>query len=157
MARLFDADDIMDDTMHFAKRLTFEPQVKEGVTTPFETYLYLRHTPAGKQASRLLAGARNIFNAESFGCGEIPFASKPVFHRGGEAIERDAQSGLEEAVGDGESVVEDGVVGEIAHREVVDPGDGAGISCTIRGDAVDAEFAKPHEHSVPGAGCSVQL
>jgi hypothetical protein len=44
-----------------------------------------------------------------------------------EAVERDARAGFEEAVGDGEGVVEDGVVGEVAHGEVVELRDGAGV------------------------------
>ncbi len=43
-----DDDDIIGDAKHFAKHLTFAPAIKDGVATPFETYLYLRHGPLGK-------------------------------------------------------------------------------------------------------------
>ena len=59
---------------------------------------------------------------------EIPFAAKPVVHGGLEAGEGDAMAGLEQAVGDRKGVVKDGVVGEVAHGEVVDPADGTGMT-----------------------------
>ncbi len=57
---------------------------------------------------------------------EVAFAAEPVFHGEVEAVEGDAVARFEEAVGDGEGVVEDGVVGEVAHGEVVDPVQRAG-------------------------------
>jgi hypothetical protein len=42
-----DDDDIVGDAKHFAKRLTFAPEIKNGEATPFETYLYLSHGPLG--------------------------------------------------------------------------------------------------------------
>jgi hypothetical protein len=49
-AKLIDADDddIIGDTMHSVKHMTFAPQIKDGVPTPFVTYLYLAHAPFGK-------------------------------------------------------------------------------------------------------------
>ncbi len=56
---------------------------------------------------------------------DVAFAAEPVFHAALEAIEWDATARFEKAVGDGKRVVEDGVVGEVAHREAVDPFDRA--------------------------------
>jgi len=42
-----DDDDIVGDAKRSVKHLTFAPEIKNGVATPFETYLYLRHGPAG--------------------------------------------------------------------------------------------------------------
>jgi len=56
---------------------------------------------------------------------DVIFAAKPVLHAGLQAIEWNAISGLEQTIGDGKRVVEDGVVGEVAHGKVVDPADGA--------------------------------
>jgi hypothetical protein len=43
--RLIDADDddIVHDSVQFAKHLTFAPQVKDGVPTPFDQYIYLHY------------------------------------------------------------------------------------------------------------------
>jgi hypothetical protein len=43
--RLMDADDddIVHDSVQFAKHLTFAPQVKDGVPTPFDQYIYLHY------------------------------------------------------------------------------------------------------------------
>ena len=75
---------------------------------------------------------------------DVAFAVEPVFHAATEAIERDAISGFEETVGDGKRVVEDGVVGEVAHREAVDPLDWTGMRFTCGVDAFDAEPADEH-------------
>ena len=49
-AKLIDADDddIISDSKHFVKHLTFAPEMKDGVATPFVTYVYLKHAPFGK-------------------------------------------------------------------------------------------------------------
>jgi hypothetical protein len=51
-----DDDDIVDEAKQFARHLTFEPQITNGVPTPFEQYIYLRcavgvqqKSPAGDQ------------------------------------------------------------------------------------------------------------
>ncbi len=80
-------------------------------------------------------------DAEGIGGGEVGFAAEPVFHGGGETVEGDAGAGFEEAVGDGEGVVEDGVVGEVAHGEVVELGDGAEVGGAGGVDAFDGEFS----------------
>jgi hypothetical protein len=59
-----------------------------------------------------------------------------------EAVDGDAGAGFEQAVGDGEGVVEDGVVGEVAHGEVVELRDGAGVGGAGGVDAFDGEFAR---------------
>ena len=38
-----DDDDIVHESVEFAKHLTFAPQLKDGVPTPFDQYLYLRY------------------------------------------------------------------------------------------------------------------
>jgi hypothetical protein len=49
-AKLIDADDddIVSDSMHFVKHLTFEAEMKDGAAVPFVTYVYLKHAPWGK-------------------------------------------------------------------------------------------------------------
>jgi len=75
---------------------------------------------------------------------EIAFAAKPVFHGGLEAVEGDAVSGFEQPVGCGEGVVKDGIVGEVAHGEVVDLADGAGVRHAGGVDALDGDAAGEH-------------
>jgi hypothetical protein len=70
--------------------------------------------------------------------------AEPVLHGGGEAVQRDAVAGFEQAVGDGEGVVEDGVVGEVSHGEVIDVRDGAGVGDAGGVDAFDGELAQKH-------------
>ena len=57
-------------------------------------------------------------------------------------------SGFEEALCGGESVVEEGVVGEVAHGEVVDLVDRAGGFRAVPVDAMDGEFADEHGFSL---------
>lgn len=47
--RLLDADDddIIPDAKRFAKHVIFQPQIKDGMPVPFQTYLYLKHGPLG--------------------------------------------------------------------------------------------------------------
>ncbi len=40
-----DDEDIVHDAEEFAKGLVFAPEMKAGVATPFEEYIYLRHAP----------------------------------------------------------------------------------------------------------------
>lgn len=61
---------------------------------------------------------------------KIAFAAEPVLHGGPELIERDTVTGFEQAIGGGESVIENGVIGEVAHGKVVDPFDWAGVGPT---------------------------
>jgi len=79
---------------------------------------------------------------------EVAFAAEPVFHGGEEAVEGDVVSGFEEAVGEGEGVVENSVVGEVAHGEVVDPVQRAGGFCPVRGEAMDRKFTGEHVSTV---------
>ncbi len=83
-------------------------------------------------------------DAEGLVFGEVAFAAEPVLHGGLQGFKGDAGASFHEAVGDGEGVVEDGVVGEVAHSEVVDPADGTGVGVTGGGDAVDVEEAGEH-------------
>ncbi len=75
---------------------------------------------------------------------EVGFAAEPVFHGGLEAVEGDAVADFEGAVGEGKGVVEDGVVGEVAHGEVVEPLDGAGGGGGGFSEVFDGEFAIEH-------------
>jgi len=75
---------------------------------------------------------------------EVAFAAKPVFHGGAKAVEGDAAADFEQAVRGGKRVVEDGVVSEVAHGEVVDPVDGAWVRRTGSIDSLDGEAAQEH-------------
>ena len=79
---------------------------------------------------------------------EIAFALEPVFHGGLETVEGHAATDLKERIGDGKGVVEDGVVGEVAHGEVVDLADGAGVALACGVYAVDGESAGEHGSTV---------
>jgi hypothetical protein len=48
-----------------------------------------------------------------------------------QAVERDAAAGFEQAIGYWKRVVEGRIVGEVAHGEVVDLADGAGMCGTV--------------------------
>src|SRR6202035_1007091 len=52
---------------------------------------------------------------------EIAFPPKPVLHGLLKLVERHAAPGFEQPVCHWKRVVEDGFVGEVAHREVVNP------------------------------------
>ena len=93
-------------------------------------------------------GAAIFGDFQAFPWLEIAFAPEPIFHGGLEPVEGDAVAGFEKAIGDGEGVVEDGVVGEVAHGEVVDLADGAGVALAGGVDAVDGEAAGEHGSTV---------
>lgn len=67
----------------------------------------------------------------------------------GETLGGEAVAGLDAAVGDGESVVEIGGVGEIAHAELVEPIEGAG-SFVTKNDDVDGELLRVHASILAG-------
>jgi len=75
---------------------------------------------------------------------DVILAAKPVPHAPLQAVEGDAIAGFENAVGDRERVVEDGVVGEVPHREAVDPLDGTRMSDARGVDAFDTQGAGEH-------------
>lgn len=41
-----DDDDLISDTKHFVRDLTFAPQIKDGAAVAFEQYLYVQHSPS---------------------------------------------------------------------------------------------------------------
>lgn len=103
----------------------------------------------GKRAGTLPLRGREMrrvlfSDAERFTGLEIALAAKPVFHGCPEAVERDAEASFEKAVGDGERIVKDGVVGEVAHGEAVDPLNGAGMGAAFGVNAFDLELAEEH-------------
>src|SRR5262249_24658956 len=53
--------------------------------------------------------------------GQIALSSEPVFHRRLQSVERHAGTNLQNAVCNGNRVVEYLVVGEVTHAEVVEP------------------------------------
>ena len=77
----------------------------------------------------------------------LAFAFAALGEPGGEAFGepfgREAVAGFDAAVGDGESVVEIGGVGEIAHTELVEPIEGAGLF-VAENDDVDGELLRVH-------------
>ena len=86
---------------------------------------------------RLGAWRLDFRDAEMVFGREVIFAAEPGFHVGQELIQRNAVADFKKAVGDGEGVVEDSVVREVAHGEVVDPLDGAGVGKAGGIDALD--------------------
>ena len=84
--------------------------------------------------------------------GEVSLAAEPVFHGGLQARERDAVSALEQPVGDGEGVVEDGLVGEVTHGKIVDPAQRAGMTAAFGIKALDGELAREHGFNVRHGG-----
>ena len=52
---------------------------------------------------------------------QIALAAKPVFHRRLQSLQRHAMARLQHAILRRKRVVEDRIVGNVAHREVVDP------------------------------------
>ena len=74
---------------------------------------------------------------------QVTFPSEPIFHGFTQATERNLRADLHDAVGDGEGVVEDAGIGEIAHAETVHPFHGAGM--VLAAEVVfDADFACEH-------------
>ena len=69
----------------------------------------------------------------------------------GKTIGREAVAGFDAAVGDGEGVVEIGGVGKIAHAELVEPVEGAGLFVAAN-DHVDGELLRVHAAILAG-GC----
>ena len=103
------------------------------------------------------SGSGDFRNFQAFPRLEIAFAPEPIFNGGLEPVEGDAVADLEESIGDGERVVEDGVVGEVAHGEVVDLADGAGVTLAGGVDAVDGEAAGEHGSTVKDGDSGVRI
>jgi hypothetical protein len=59
--------------------------------------------------------------------GQITLASKPVFHCIPKLIERHIRSNFQQSIGHRQRVVKNGRVGEVAHAEIVDPFQRAGL------------------------------
>jgi hypothetical protein len=78
---------------------------------------------------------------------KVAFAAAPVFQPGAELVEWYAVAGFEEAVGDGQGIVEDGVVGEVAHGKTVDPLDRTRVSFPCGIDALNGESAGKHDQA----------
>ncbi len=85
-------------------------------------------------------------HAEIFIRLEIAFTPEPVLHVVVKPVEGDAVAGFEQAIGGGESVVKDGIVGEVPHGEVVNPVDGTGMGPSFRIDALNVELTGKHKN-----------
>src|ERR1700736_6304240 len=83
---------------------------------------------SNKGFQRLRISELQLGDAEFFAGLQIAFAVEPVGHLFDEQVDWDTVAGFEEAVGDGERVVEDGVVGEVAHGEAIEVTDWARVS-----------------------------
>lgn len=83
----------------------------------------------------------------------LAFAFAALGEPGGEAFGEtpgsETVAGFDAAVGDGESVVEIGRVGEIAHAELVEPIERAGLFVT-ENDDVDGELLRVHASILAG-------
>ena len=83
---------------------------------------------------------------------EVSLAAEPIVHGYLQSIEGNTVSTLEQPVGNRESVVKGGVVGEIAHGKVVDPAKGAGMTPAFGIEALDGELAREHGFTVRHCG-----
>ena len=88
---------------------------------------------------------RNLSDVELFAGFEVAFAAKPVVHGGVQAIDGNAVPGFEEPVAGWKGIVEDRVVGKVAHGEVVDLVDRAGVALALGIDALNDEAAREHD------------
>ncbi len=79
-----------------------------------------------------------------FACLQIAFSPEPILHGGMQPIDGNTMTGFEHSVSGGKGVVEDGLIGKVAHSEAVDLLDGAGVARTGAIDALDGKAA--HEH-----------
>src|SRR5438270_5737499 len=52
---------------------------------------------------------------------DVVLATEPVFHRALQLRQRHAAAHFHQPVADGDGVIEDGVIGEVAHGEAVQP------------------------------------
>ena len=75
---------------------------------------------------------------------DVALASEPVLHGCGEPLQRDVGACFEHAVCHRQGVVEDGIVGEVAHGEVVELRDWARMRRARRINTFDTEFACEH-------------
>jgi hypothetical protein len=68
----------------------------------------------GRRLLRLSNTRRNFPHFKPLVCFEVPLAPEPVLHGGLKPFEGHAQTGFEHAIGNGQRIVKDRVVGEIA-------------------------------------------
>ncbi len=87
---------------------------------------------------------RKLGNQKRLSSLEVAFAVEPVFHAGAETVEGNTVADLQQTVFDRQGVVKYGVVGEVAHREVVYPGDGAGFGLACGVGVFDLHSAGEH-------------
>src|SRR4051794_32864396 len=76
---------------------------------------------------------------------QVAFAAEPVFHRCLQPVEWNTVARLKHSIGYRQRVIEDGVIGEVAHGEVVDPADRTNMALTR---SINAHYREsPHEHA----------
>ena len=88
---------------------------------------------------------------DAFSRPDVSFAPEPIFHGSLEATDWNPVPGLHQAVGHGERVIEYGIVGEVAHGEVVDPFDRAGMTHPSGVDAHNGQLPGEHSLSLNGS------
>jgi hypothetical protein len=74
---------------------------------------------------------------------QVALTPKPVFHVVAQAIERHPRSDLKYAISDRQRVVEDRIIGETAHGEVVEPLDRTRVQLSLLLE-FDFDFSREH-------------
>ena len=91
--------------------------------------------------------ARGLRNGPNLNANGLAFTFAALGEPGGEtfreAFGSEAEAGFQASVGDGESVVELGGVGEVAHAELIEPVERAGFALTVDED-IDLKFLGVH-------------
>jgi len=94
----------------------------------------------------------NLHNFQPLARLQVALAAKPVFHGRLKALERDARPGFEHSVGHRQRVIEDWIVGEVAHGKVVDPANRARVPDAAHINPLNGKPAREHPSNVMDAG-----
>src|SRR5271166_6033108 len=103
------------------------------------------------QKARLRLGPFHLHHFQPLVRLQVALATKPVFHGRLKAFEGHVRPGFEHSVGHGQRVVEDRIVGEVAHGKIVDPANRAGVPGAARVDPLNGKPAREHAFNVMDA------
>ncbi len=99
------------------------------------------YAPYSDPASGLAGKFGNVERSCGF---QITLAAKPVFHGCRQFRKRHAKPCFEQTIAHRQGIVEDGIIGEVPHGEIINPMDGASVSLPRVIEIFDFQFTQKH-------------
>lgn len=84
-------------------------------------------------------------HAETVAARQVSLAPKPIFHAASQTIQRHSITRLKHAILYWQRIVEDRIIGKVAHRKAINPLDRARMSFALHIDTFNKQSSRKHK------------